>query len=194
MGDKVIQAEPNNALPANQQQGALMLVHCFLMLLSLFHVLPRRNGATSCRSWNTSEVLPCQRWVKNISLAMTNLTFFPDFGWELARACNHKWTALNAPKPHWGLTEIRSLRLHREVLWASCGHVLLAVGTRMFPRLRWRTTFSTDVPQRKPKYALIRLPTDRPLGIKSPRLMLMPRLNWSVREHFPSPLTLSNTP
>ncbi len=49
--------------------------------------------------------------------------------------CDHKWTALgtgvNAPKMHWGRIEIRSLRLHSEVVWAAYGHILLAVWTRM---------------------------------------------------------------
>ncbi len=65
-------------------------------------------------------------------------------GWS-----NHKWTALstgvNAPKMHWGHTEIRSLRPHSEVVWVAYGHIVLAVWTHMCPGPHWSTAYSTDV-------------------------------------------------
>ncbi len=65
-------------------------------------------------------------------------------GWS-----DHKWTALssgvNTPKMHLGCIKIRSLRPHSEVVWASYGHILLAVCTRMWPGPHWCTAYSTDV-------------------------------------------------
>ena len=63
---------------------------------------------------------------------------------------NHKWTALstgvNTLKMHWGRIDVRSLRPHSEVVWATYDHILLAVCTRMCPGPHWRTAYSTDVP------------------------------------------------
>ncbi len=62
---------------------------------------------------------------------------------------DHKWTALstgvNTPKTHWGCIEIWSLRPHSEVVWATSGHILLAVWTLMCPGPHYALTYLTDV-------------------------------------------------